>query len=167
MVIEHDLRDPNHISLMQYKRRKPDIYSFAVVRNPWDRVVSTYFFLMGGGIKEEDREDAERFVSKYSSFNEFVLEAFNDKAILEQIHFRPQYKWLSDDNKLIVDQVGRFEELQTHCTRWFRSVGLPNYTLPHVNKSGHDQYRTYYTDDTAAIIRRAYSQDVELFKYTF
>lgn len=167
MVIEHDLRDPNYLSLMEYKKRKPDIYTFTIVRNPWDRVISTYFFLKSGGIKLEDREDSERFVSRYSCFNEFVLEAFKDEEILEQIHFRPQYKWLSDNKRLIVDHVGRFENLQLDCSKWFKSVGLPDYKLPHVNRSKHKQYKTYYTKETIEIIRRIYSKDIELFKYHF
>jgi len=167
VVIGHDLRHPNYFSLMDYKKHKPDIFSFTIVRNPWDRVVSTYFFLKGGGIKQEDKEDSGRFVDRYSCFDEFVLEAFKDEEILEQIHFRPQHKWLSDDRSLIVDQVGKFEHLQEDCSKWFRLVGLPNYTLPHVNKSTHNQYKTYYTDKTATIIRHIYSRDIELFKYNF
>ena len=166
-LIGHDLRNPNYISLAEYRKRKTGIYSFSIVRNPWDRVVSTYYFLKSGGIKQEDKEDAERFVTRYSCFDEFVLEAFRDNTILEQIHFRPQYKWISDDRGIITDQLGRFENLQIDCSRWFSMIGLPNYKLPHVNRSRHDLYKTYYTKQTQEIIRRIYSRDIQLFGYHY
>jgi hypothetical protein len=166
-VIDHDIRNPNHTSLAQYRSQNPDIFSFALVRNPWDRVVSSYHFLSGGGIRAGDREDAERFVNQYDNFNEFVLEAFNDGEILKQVHFRLQYKWLSDESGLIVDQVGRFEKLQLSFSRWFKSIGLPGYRLPHVNKGKHKPYKAYYSEKTIEIIRGVYSRDIELFKYRF
>lgn len=166
-IIDHDLRNPDHISLARYRNLNPNIYSFAIVRNPWDRVVSTYHYLKKGGIKEEDRADGNRFVNCYKDFNEFVLEAFKDQSILEQIHFRPQYEWMSDENGLIVDLVGRFEKLQMSCARWCKSIGLPGYKLPHVNKSEHKPYKAYYSEKTIDIIRNAYSKDIEFFKYRF
>lgn len=143
------------------------MFSFAIVRNPWDRVVSAYHFLKGGGIKGDDRHDADRFVTCYGSFNEFVLEGFKNKEILYQIHFRPQYKWISDDDELIVDVLGRFEKLQPHFSRWCKQTGLPNYKLPHVNRSMHNSYKTYYSEQTIEIVRRIYRKDIELFKYNF
>ena len=140
-ILDHDLRNPNHLSLAHYREQNPDIHSFAIVRNPWDRVVSAYHFLKNGGIKSEDRDDAERFVRPYSSFTQFVCQAFENGDILEQIHFRPQYKWISDDSGLIVDMVGNFEKLQLYSSRWFKLLGLPNYKLPHVNKSVHNTYK--------------------------
>ena len=166
-IVDHDLRNPAHVSLAKYKEVNNNIYSFAIVRNPWSRLVSTYHFLRDGGIKQEDKSDADRYVNSYKDFNEFVLEAFQDPEILEQIHFRPQYQWVSDENGLIVDLVGRFEKLQMSCIRWCKLIGLPEYKLPHVNKSEHKSYKTYYSEKTIDIIRKVYSTDVELFKYRF
>lgn len=166
-VIDHDLRNPNYLSLEKYRAHNPNIYSFAVVRNPWDRLVSSYHYLKMGGINRGDKADAGRFVNRFASFNDFVLEAFQDNEILQQIHFRPQYKWISDDNGVIVDQVGRFEKLQLHSSRWFKSIGLPNYKLPHVNKSEHKPYKQYYSDESIKIVGNVYIKDIELFKYTF
>lgn len=166
-VIDHDIRNPNHVSLNRYRLQNPDIFSFAFVRNPWDRVVSCYHYLKSGGIFPGDKADAARFVDRYEDFREFVLEGLQDDAILKQMHFMPQYEWLSDGDDLIVDQVGKFEKLQPAFSRWFRSLGLPDYKLPHVNKSSHKHYKTYYSEDMIRVIRRVYARDVELFKYRF
>lgn len=40
-------------------RRFDAMFKFAVVRNPWDRVVSAYHFLAAGGLTEADRALSE------------------------------------------------------------------------------------------------------------
>lgn len=166
-IIDHDLRNPNYISLTRYRSLNPNIYSFAIVRNPWDRVVSSYHYLRKGGIKGEDMLDADRFVNQYRNFTQFVLNAFEAREILDQIHFRPQYKWISDERGVIVDMVGRFERLQTSFSKWCKTIGLPNYKLPHVNRSAHRSYKEYFNEQTIEVIRKNYRKDIELFKYKF
>lgn len=166
-VIGHDIRDPRYQSLAQCKLRYPEIYSFAVVRNPWDRVVSSYHFLKGGGLNEADREDAEQFVSRYKTFDHFIAEGFKDSRILQQIHFRPQYEWLSNDAGLVVDVVGRFEKLQAGCRKWFRSIGVPLKQVPKVNAGRHKPYKVYYSEKTIGLVREIYVRDIDLFNYKF
>lgn len=165
--IGHNTRNPNYISLAQYKHSHPDIFSFAFVRNPWDRLVSAYHFLSQGGLNAYDSEDADRYVKHYDGFNEFVSQAFRDNAILSQIHFRPQYQWISDENDVIADYVGRFENLQHHVSTCLALVGLPDYTLPHVNKAVHKNYTQYYSKESIDIVGDVYSRDAELFGYKY
>ena len=165
--IGHNTRNPNYISLAQYKCSHPDIFSFSIVRNPWDRLVSAYHFLSRGGLNAYDSEDANKYVNHYSGFNEFVSDAFKDDAILTQIHFRPQYEWISDENDVIADYVGRFEALQHHISVCLALVGLPDYQLPHVNKATHKHYKQYYSKESIDIVGDVYSRDIELFGYKY
>lgn len=165
--IGHNLRDLRYVSLAQYRKQHPQILSFTVVRNPWDRLVSAYHFLAQGGLNPQDTADAERFVSPYRNFNEFVANAFTDNAILDQLHFRPQYQWISDESGLVVDFVGRFESLQQDISRFLELTGLPDYRLPHVNRAEHKDYRQYYSGKSIEIVAAAYARDVELFGYSY
>lgn len=166
-IIDHNLRNPDYVSLADLKARQPDIYSFAVVRNPWDRVVSTYHYLCKGGITPGDQADAARFVTRFADFKAFVMAGFDDREILQQIHFRPQHLWISDDSGIIADRVGRFEKIDLHYTNWCKHLGLPAQTLPHVNKSRHKPYKQYYDAQTINVIREVYAQDIALFNYKF
>lgn len=166
-IIGHDLRNPNYISLAQYRRSRAEIFSFAIVRNPWDRLVSAYHFLHKGGLNPNDSKDADKYVTHYSGFNEFVSGAFKDDAILAQLHFRPQYEWISDEDGVIADYVGRFEELQLHVSAYLALAGLPDYKLQHVNKATHKHYQQYYSKASIDIVGDVYSRDIQLFGYEY
>ena len=164
MVITHDIRQKNYLSLEKYKLTDPDCYAFAFVRNPWDRAVSTFFYLKKGGDREEDRKDAELYLP-YDDFNTFVREAFKTERIFEQLHFRPQHTWLSNGTSLLTDSIGKFENLQTDFSMYCKLSNIPNYKLPRINKTRHEDYREYYDAETWEIIRNAYKNDIELFGY--
>ena len=164
-ILNHNTRDPNFVSLARYKQHYPGRYAFTVVRNPWDRVVSSYFYLKKGGDRAEDQQDAEKHLP-FDDFRSFVLKGFDSGGILEQIHFRPQYQWVEGEKGIIVNRVALFENLQAGLSRIFGDLGLPGYQLPHHNKSKHQNYRTYYDQETWDIVGRVYHKDVKLFQYS-
>ena len=148
-----------------------ELFSFSFVRNPWDRCVSAFFYLNNGGIDEGDKRDYRIYLSKYAGqFDLFVRETFQgqEPAIFNQKHFRPQYEFVCDPNgMLLVDFIGRFENLQFGYNRLCKLLELPSVTLGHLNSCSHKNYQEYYTPETSQLIRQAYLQDVELFGYTF
>lgn len=54
-------------------------FKFAFVRNPWDRVVSAYFFLKNGGLNQWDKDWFARELSEYETFESFVRQWLNKK----------------------------------------------------------------------------------------
>ena len=83
-------------------------YSFAFVRNPWDKVVSHYHYrIMTNQTGLQD--DAMKF-------GEWVRLAYeeNDPHYYDYPKmFMPQLDWISDKNgDLLVNNVGRFEQLE-------------------------------------------------------
>src|SRR3989304_5485024 len=82
--------------------RATDIHTFAITRNPYDRIISAYFYLIqGGGKNELDLRYCE-MLKKYSSFKDFLLHIEADN-LLEILHLRPQSYFLcNDEGKVIV-----------------------------------------------------------------
>jgi hypothetical protein len=77
-----------------------------------------------------------------------------------------QLDFITDDNgNLLVDYIGRFENLEED----FRKTGLvaSGARLPHINKSSHTDYRSYYTDETREIVGRRHAKNCEFFGYQF
>lgn len=141
--------------------------AFAFVRNPYDRVVSSFFYLQAGGLSAADEADGNRFVRPFQGdFKKFCLMMLTKPETLEQIHFRPQWMWLCDESEaLLVNMVGRFETMGADWKRISKALGLPEVSLPHINSSQHDDYRKYYCKESMQIVSDVYARDFKIFNY--
>lgn len=157
-----------HYRMVFDRQEFEELYKFSIVRNPWDRLVSTFFFLKNGGMREEDRLWAEEHLSAYDSFDEFVRGWLRPGRLDAYTHFRPQsYYLVNPRGKLEVDYVGRFEELQRAFGEVKAALGLAG-SLPHRNEAPRRRdYREYYSDRAAEIVRDVYARDIEMLGYEF
>ena len=144
-------------------------FKFGVVRNPWDRVVSAFHYLRGGGMGLYDNEFHNKYLARYRDFNEFVC-ALNDMALAKKIlkwtHFIPQSYFLNIDNSLGVDYLIRYESLSEGYMHIAKKLGSES-QLAIFNKSDRFDYKSYYSRETKEIIRKLYSYDIDFFKYEF
>ncbi len=94
-------QNSRHVPYFEYQRANPGkfrrFFKFAFVRNPWDRLVSTYFFLQAGGLNEQDRIWSEKHLSEYRDFGDFVRGWVSERNILSWVHFHPQSYFLLDE----------------------------------------------------------------------
>jgi hypothetical protein len=140
-------------------------FKFAFARNPWDRLVSAFFYLDQGGCNEYDRAFRAVHLAQYDGdFSAFVYDLDQH---LDAIHMRPQCHWLCDANGvLLADFVGRFETLAQDFAEIAAQFHL-DATLQHRNSSRHRFYRDHYDNETRAKVYRVYRQDIETFAYQF
>lgn len=168
--IGHENRVPGCLTLAQYRReRVGPCFVFAFVRNPFDRLVSAFHFLHRSDLPPLDVLDKERYLARHGGdFDRFVRHAFDTErpAVLQQIHLRPQYQWLADDDgALLTDFVGRFENLSADMAAIAQRFGFAAAALPQLNVTEHLPWGRYYDDTTRALVARAYQRDFELFGY--
>ena len=149
--------------------KKPKKFSFTFVRNPWDRLVSAFKWLNSGGCNRYDRMDADKYLKGFrNDFTGFVRHFNTNDTILEQLHFKQQYKWIcDDDDKILVDYIGKFENLQEDFNIICDKIGIPKQQLPHNNKTKHKHYTEYYDDASREIVAKIYTKDIEYFGYEF
>ncbi|PRX55251.1 sulfotransferase family 2 domain-containing protein [Flagellimonas meridianipacifica] len=170
LVKGHDIRNSEFVSLENLVKDIGNNYSFfTIVRNPWDRTLSSFLYLNKGGRNDADNRDGKKFVQRFDgNFNAFVKEAFQTDAILKQLHFMPQYKWICDKgDNLLVDEVLKFENLQAGLDSFFKRNGKNSLELPHVNKTIHEHYTKYYDETSIKIIEKIYEKDIAMFNYEF
>lgn len=154
-------------------------YKVGFVRNPWDRLVSWYTMIREKGAMTWKKRifgrrrynDLTQYVlSNSNSFEEFIYkctDTIDDIDGRKSILYN-QIDYLSDENgKLIVDFVGRFENIEEDSKKVFENLGFENASLPHKNSSKHRNYRTYYNEETREEVRRRYSRDIDFFGYDF
>jgi len=104
------------------------------------------------------------------SFTEWVFRAYGaqDRTYRDRPKFfMPQTNWIVDNKgQILVDFVGRFENLESDfgvvCERLHRTAALP-----HIMKSQHEHYRSYYNETTKNIVATRFAADIERFGYCF
>ncbi len=142
-------------------------YKFCFVRNPWDRLVSSYIFLKNGGMHEGDSKWAKKHLSNCKDFEDFVINFLHNKAVLNYIHFKPQFEFISFMNKILVDKIYKFEDIQSSVDELNKILNT-EVILKHQNKSQKAKgYKKYYNDETMKIVANLYKKDIILFDYKF
>lgn len=147
--------------------------SFAVTRNPWDRLVSAYRFAtrgrgVGGGF-EASPWRAERYRGpEFETFERFATGWLRRGHIWLDPIFQPQCSWICDRRgNVLVNHVGRIEDLGPTFSFLEQHLGhLPAVRIG--NRSGERvDYRSYYTSNLARLVGEIYAEDVERFGYEF
>lgn len=156
-----------------------DYYSFAIVRNPWERLVSWYAMIdryrrdlplhKRWSRRPFSTEIWNQVVQKGRTFDEFIVNCTDviwDKGCYKSFAFN-QLDYLTDkDGALLVNDIGRFENMAEDAKRALEKIGV-NETLPRKNASRHDHYSTWYNDKTRAIVEERFARDIAAFGYKF
>ncbi len=130
-------------------------FKFAVVRNPWDRLVSEYEY-----IKTQPGHSRFKKLTQMT-FDEYVLYQ-SQRPAAHQVHAL-QLK----NGQIGCDFVGKLESLQQSMSVVSAKTGLDFSSLPHINRVDRRDYRTYYSDDMAQQVNDLWQADIAAFKYAF
>jgi hypothetical protein len=140
-----------------------DYFSFSIVRNPWDRLVSTYVHQDGHLLRTARARGIELEGLTFDDYVRAVSE-------LQHAHLQEQHEYLVDEHgKPAVDYVGRFESLAAAFGEICRQLGIHE-VLSHEKKSTQRKskdHRSYYSPETKKIVEKRYARDIEFFGYDF
>jgi len=162
-----------HLSAIQLKYILGEAYersfSFTFVRNPWARTVSRYFFTRIENrppLWERLRRGTTRTFHK-KDFNEWLRG--RAAAAEKDGGLRNQIDKLSDlEGRLIVNSVGRLEDVQNGFARVCERAGVEPIEVPHVNGTGQGRrYASFYDDWSRDLVLDLYRRDIEAFGYEF
>lgn len=156
----HLNRYPRHISASELREQIGTIrynkyYSFAVVRNPWAWQVSLYHYM-----RQSSAHPEHELALGFRDFAEYIHWRCNE-AVAYQKDFI-----VDSHDKLIVDQVLRFEALDDEFTALCSKLGI-RAQLPYRNTSASGDWRLYYTDLTRDLVARTFARDIKYFGYDF
>ena len=150
-----------------FKNRYSDFFTFTIVRNPWDRLYSSYKFLQKGGINIHDKNAFETHLSIYKDFEDFVINGLNEKIISKITHFIPQHEFICDKNgEIIVDYVGKFENLNKAVDK-INDILKSEFKIEHHNKTNKKNYKDIYTTEMIVKVNQIYQKDIDIFEYNF
>lgn len=145
-----------HLSVKQLKPHLAEdmwrnYFKFAFVHNPYDRFISTFFFLL----RNKNLED-QNICSVMKSM-------LDDPLFRNQILVLPQSLMLCDeDGKLAMDYIAPYEEIQASYDHIAERIGTPSKILVMKNTSKHEPYSFYYKDkELLEMVKELYALDFD------
>lgn len=155
--------------------------TFTIIRNPYDRVVSTFSYYQANALRQVDQKRIElKTDAEISAWEEQRAEAVRAQEYFNSLTFE---EWLLDciqdhrkfwvaDNNLYdysqhVKTIFKYEHLEQNfkiMESWFNT----RLDFPEINISRMDDYRHYYkSEKTKNFVYEFFRKDFETFDYTF
>lgn len=147
-----------HSSLRDYKQVLDEeiynqLYKFACVRDPWERLISFYFSPHRGGQAWSREGFIEMMTVVPPAYEMLTTVELSKTASLRSL-------------EPAVDFVMRYENFASDFAQVCEQIGIPRIALPHRNKSKRKHYLDYYDSELSELVEERYAVDIELFNYT-
>lgn len=140
-------------------------FSFAIVRNPWDLMVSSYHWWLEKADRWERFRASAQEIRTLGSFAGFMNSVYGREQINE--HRGSFCDWICDhDQEVLVDFIGRFERLDEDWAVIAKRLGITA-QLSHRNRGNRGPYRAYYTRATRDLVTRRFAWAIDRFEYRF
>jgi hypothetical protein len=160
---------PRHSRIVAARELLPEaffngLFKFAVVRNPWDLQVSSYHHI------RRERPHLMQQIDDFDQFMRWKLDPERPYQYHVDTSIQSQLDYLIDlQGKVLVDFIGRHESLAEDFATITRRIGTEGLSLPHKRKATDRKkdYRSYYSDDLAALVGDYFKRDVEGLGYRF
>jgi hypothetical protein len=154
-----------------------DYFSFTTIRNPWEKMVSLYFYA------KPDKNFCELFEKTYDkstafyyNFNEWLK---NKKINKHNCWYKIEH-WAFENNTQSVNKIYNietfsikqlFQDILQHNKEKGYEFNEKDYEidieLPMENSTTHEHYSKYYNDESIEIIRKIFAKDIEIGNYEF
>jgi hypothetical protein len=151
-----------------YERKKIDpsqqhYRKFALVRDPFQRIVSVYLDLFEPGSTFTYAAYWFGVLKSGMTFKEFVKTIELIPVSVLGPHFTPQSYILRAAFALEEIRIFRIEKDSESLDGFLHTYDL---RLPHLNKQQKKyDYRAFYDSDTLSVVEKLYKEDVEIFDY--
>lgn len=179
------LYDKSHVPLNMMKdtittEQFNNYFKFGFVRNPYDRLVSSYMYYNDWFLYNKEHRP-------YPSFKQFVYAMLEDQMTPnDRVKYSLQYPYLVG-----CDYVGRYETLQSDFDHVCEVLNIQTKPLPTLNKlypwrretpeegpsmynyhvnnplPVRKHYSTYYDEEILSIITPVLQQDLDCYGYSF
>lgn len=137
-----------------------EYFTFCFVRNPYDMLLSAWsMHKQVDGSLSWVNQDWRR----YDTFRDFL-----QGLLIKETKFPENFQTnmlLDENDELLVDFIGKFENLQKDFDAVCDRIGIKKTILEHLGPSKHEPYNSYYTASTATVVYDLFRKDFELLGY--
>lgn len=155
--------EPSHCTLQEAKELLGDCIALlpllAVVRNPYDRMVSMFFFAKKYNL-------GALYDITLDSFDGFVEGFYKASKNTDFFHAKSQCDYMKGSDNVT---VCRFENLKDDISKFISdnnlSFSINNFQK--LNSTCHNNYKSYYTGKSKRIVMDMWKDDLVRFSYSF
>lgn len=141
-------------------------FTFSFVRNPWDLMVSSYHWWLQYAEEFPALAGDVAQIRAMNGFPAFLRSRYGKEMINEHVG-RDFTDWLAEDGTVIVDFIGRYENLAEDWKRVCAHLGEKPVPLTRENQVAREDYRSFYDQASHDLIARRFAQSIALFGYRF
>jgi hypothetical protein len=158
IICEKKKKDIKHKSILYYYRNYPTkvnyYFKFTIVRNPYDRILSLYFwwksFLYSKDLLDNkifQRKEFKRFIEKSDDFQHtYILN--NDKHDFHIVHYE-----------------NMMEELKQ--MEIFKNLSFENYPVLNASENSKTRFQDRYDKELQDFVFKKWKKDFDLFGYNY
>jgi len=125
-----------------------EYFKFSFIRNPYERLLSWYNMIDKSRGNSNPNPFHAQIQKNIHSFGDFIMQKkdfINDSKLPRQRI--TQFQKISNNGEVIIDFVGRYENINKDFSHICRKLNIPEIELPIINKFDHQNYINYYTKE--------------------
>ena len=157
-------RSMHHYTALELQKMIPkyfkEYYKFSIVRNPYDRLLSEYYWtpIKDVGYKNgKSKDEFLKYVSYVIKNKLYFNNIYND-------HFLPQYLFVMNKKKqIIVNHLFKYEDLN-YVIEFIKKKLNIKCNFPYLNKSKDE--KEYWNEEQKEIIYELFKNDFIFFGYS-
>ena len=161
---KYNNRSLQHYTALELRNSVPNIfnkyYKFSMVRNPYDRLLSEYYWIKIPGLGFKSNQSKDDFLNHAINIvtnKLYFIHTDND-------HFIPQHNFIFDNkHKLIVNDVFKYENLDISIKHLKNKLNI-NGNFPFLQHT-HSTKKDSWNDTQKELIYNLYKNDFIIFKY--
>jgi hypothetical protein len=146
-------------------------YKFCVARNPYDRLVSAFFWIKknrGIGLKNKKLKLIAQKVSQVTSFSDFIKSDEFFELARENFLIPISVQIFDETGYCMVDDIVKLESLSSSIQKisLFEDSRVFDKARKNISNRERD-YRIYYDREARNIVTQIYKSDIDLLGYEF
>lgn len=157
--IAYQHSDYNYYKILFGEEKFNKCLKFSVVRNPYTRIISSFFYIPFENLGFKGNQTFDDFLD----YIEVVVKNKNFNENLYNILFKPQYMFICDNGRIIIDNLFYFEKYYNVDKFLLEKFGISDKNI--YLKGNYEKNNIVLTNIQKNKIYEIYKKDFEIFGY--